>query len=520
MTVHRGDHLLGQNIHLTCSAAPIRDVEGRIIAALDASCCSAEDSRATQSHARALVSTSARIIENQLFLHQFLDQRVLRFHHRPEYIALPHEALLAVDEDGKVIAVNQATLDLLGADARSDLVGRPLEELIGGELERLLVADQPTEIIHPFRDSRHGMRFYGALHNGDRAIPNRHSGITVAPTRQDPDACRGELCDLDTLAGRDLVMQKSAHRARRVMNKHIPIILTGETGTGKELFSRAVHVASERRERPFVALNCAAIPESLIESELFGYKHGAFTGARKEGRRGKIIESSGGTLFLDEIGDMPVTMQSRLLRVLETQEVVPLGAERSIEVDLNIIAASHRDLLQLVDDGLFREDLFYRLNGITLYLTPLRNRCDLRDLVLKILAVENDTGIDLEVSLEAISALLSYRWPGNIRQLRNVIRTAVALCEDGVIVRDDLNLPPPGCDRDPLSDSIDDELSAFVDQDTEEANPLHSAEHQVIQSSLEANDWNVSRTADALHMSRNTLYRKMRKHGLERERMS
>ncbi len=160
------------------------------------------------------------------------------------------------------------------------------------------------------------------------------------------------------------------------------------------------------------------------------------------------------------------------------------------------------------------------MNGITLYLTPLRNRCDLRDLVLKILAVENDTGIDLEVSLEAISALLSYRWPGNIRQLRNVIRTAVALCEDGVIVRDDLNLPPPGCDRDPLSDSIDDELSAFVDQDTEEANPLHSAEHQVIQSSLEANDWNVSRTADALHMSRNTLYRKMRKHGLERERMS
>lgn len=519
VTVHRGDHLLGQNIHLTCSASPIHDPQGRIIAALDASCCSTDDSRAAQSHARALVATSARIIENQYFLRQFHDQRVLRFHHRPELIALPNEALIAVGQDGRILAANNATVGLLGEETQSSLVGRELEELIGGGLEKMLAGDHSAGTVHSFRDRTHGMRFFGFLH-GYQEERIRPRGVTVAPAQEASDACRGQLCDLDTLAGRDVRMQQSVRRARRVMNKRIPIILNGETGTGKELFSRAVHLASERREQNFVALNCAAIPESLIESELFGYKHGAFTGARKEGHRGKIIESSGGTLFLDEIGDMPTAMQSRLLRVLETHEVVQLGAERTVEVNLNIIAATHRDLLKLVADGLFREDLYYRLNGITLYLSPLRDRCDLRDMVLKILAVENDTGIELEVAQDAMSALLTYGWPGNVRQLRNVIRTAVALCEDGVILRDDLNLPPSGQHSDPTSDTLDECVPPSPgNRNPGETDPLRSAEHQVIQASLESHDWNVSRTAEALGMSRNTLYRKLRRHGLVRSQM-
>ena len=162
-------------------------------------------------------------------------------------------------------------------------------------------------------------------------------------------------------------MAYNADCARRVMNKRVNILLTGETGTGKEAFTKAIHDASARAGKPFVAVNCASIPETLIESELFGYKYGAFTGARQEGRRGKILQAHGGTLFLDEIGDMPPALQTRLLRVLEEKEVLPLGSDTPVPVDVFLISATHRNLQEHIATGAFREDLYYRLNGCLLY---------------------------------------------------------------------------------------------------------------------------------------------------------
>src|SRR5690348_5776467 len=194
-----------------------------------------------------------------------------------------------------------------------------------------------------------------------------------------------------------------------------------------------MHLVSRRAERPFVAVNCAAIPETLIESELFGYKPGAFTGARKEGMKGKIMQSSGGTLFLDEIGDMPLSLQTRLLRVLEEQEIVPLGSEVPIKVELHVIAASHRNLREMITRGEFREDLYYRLNGITLELPRLSDRSDRERVIHRALAAETHNGRPAAIEVDALQRLVAFPWPGNIRELRNVIRTALAICDGGVV---------------------------------------------------------------------------------------
>ena len=285
------------------------------------------------------------------------------------------------------------------------------------------------------------------------------------------------------------------------MNKRVNILLTGETGTGKEVFTKAVHDASARAGKPFVAVNCAAIPENLIESELFGYKYGAFTGARHEGRRGKILQANGGTLFLDEIGDMPLPLQTRLLRVLEDKEVTPLGGDTPVPVELYLISATHRNLRERVESGAFREDLYYRLNGLELKLPALRERDDRSLLICDLLAEESE-GASVSITEEAFEALDGYAWPGNIRQLRNVLRAAVALCEDHVVRIEDLPAEIAG----PMmpSGAVRDAVGGFV-----------QAEREALLGELDRQSWNITNTAARLGVSRNTLYRKMRKHGIQ-----
>jgi len=277
--------------------------------------------------------------------------------------------------------------------------------------------------------------------------------------------------------------------------------------------ARALHAGGLWPDKPFVTVNCAAIPESLIESELFGYTRGAFTGAVKEGRVGKILQSSGGTLFLDEIGDMPLMLQTRLLRVIEECEVVPLGSDQAVPVDLHVISASHRDIRQMIGAGEFREDLYYRLNGITLYLPLLRDRADKADLI-HILLKEENGGLDgIEIAEDAFQRLLEYSWPGNIRQLRNALRTACALCCDGTIRLS--NLPQEILDLEPRVPMEPERRETPGEGGS--AGPsaaLRDAECAALRRELERMRWNISRTASALGISRNTLYRKMHRHGI------
>ena len=237
------------------------------------------------------------------------------------------------------------------------------------------------------------------------------------------------LAALDTGDG---AMAAAIVRARKVIDKPIALLLLGESGVGKELFARACHDSGARRDGPFVAVNCAALPESLIEAELFGYRPGAFTGASRDGAPGRIREAEGGTLFLDEIGDMPAPLQARLLRVLQEREVVPLGGGAAVAVDFQLICATHRRLRDDIAEGRFREDLYYRLNGLSLPLPPLRERSDLQALIAVILS-RIAPGQTLRLTPSVASAFVRHSWPGNLRQLSNVLRTAIALADDAVI---------------------------------------------------------------------------------------
>ena len=327
----------------------------------------------------------------------------------------------------------------------------------------------------------------------ETAAPERAGEPVFVTLAADPEQ---RPLTLEKLAGEDPQMLRNVRSAYRIADSNVSVLIQGPTGSGKEAFAHAMHLASRRAARSFVAVNCAAIPETLIESELFGYKSGAFTGARKEGMRGKILQSSAGTLFLDEIGDMPLALQTRLLRVLEEQEIVPLGSETPLKVDLHVIAASHRNLREMIVRGTFREDLYYRLNGITLELPPLKDRADRERVIHHALAAETSNGRPAAIEMDALKRLLEYPWPGNIRELRNVIRTALAICDGGVVRGIDLprEIRESGLDL------------------TAPSSPLRVAEREALLRVIDECHSNMTRTAAQLGVSRNTLYRKLKRH--------
>ncbi|GAC1624163.1 MAG: sigma-54-dependent Fis family transcriptional regulator [Nevskia sp.] len=522
ITIHRNDHFRARHIGLSCSGTPIRDMNGDLIAVLDASSVGSHDTRASQMHTMALVNTSARLIEKCLFLRRCQPYRILRFHSRPEFVNLLHDAALALSESGNVVAADDMAVSLLSVPNRGSLIGRHVTELfdIGdAELQQLVTTRQA---LLPVRDVRLGRRYFitvappqlvARLIDSDRPRRMHPERVHIAPTE------KLTSMTLEDLAGQDPQMLRNIRSARRLADSRVPILIQGPTGSGKEAFAKAIHVASQRAAQNFVAVNCAAIPETLIESELFGYKAGAFTGARKEGMRGRIVQASGGTLFLDEIGDMPLNLQTRLLRVLEEQEVVPLGCETAIKVDLCVISASHRGLSEMIARGEFREDLYYRLNGMTLELPALKDRVDIEQLIRRFIAAETRRERPVAIEADAFERLLAHGWPGNIRELRNVIRTALAICEDNVIRVADLpgNFEPTrmAIDRSPrIPFASDGHAEPPALKPLAGLNPLEAAERNAIIKAVENNCWNMTLTARELGMSRNTLYRKFKRHNI------
>src|SRR6202045_1371692 len=516
VTVHREEHFRRYNLFLSCSGAPILDPHGSIIAVLDAATANSSDSRLIQRHTMALVNMSAHLISRWNFLNEFSRSWILRFHSRPEFVGLLHEALVAIDGAGNILAVNESALLQLGCSTRKSLVGEPIEKFFQFDfatLERRAQFEPST--IWPVRDLAHGRRFFAIARAPLR--PAAHALELVAPnptvaTVDGTQQARGQHH-----VGEDPQMRKNLTFGRQLFAKQVPILLQGATGTGKEAFAKALHHSGLWFDKAFVTVNCAAIPESLIESELFGYTRGAFTGAVKEGRVGKILQSNGGTLFLDEIGDMPLMLQTRLLRVIEEREVVPLGSDQPIPVNLHVISATHRDILQMIQDGEFREDLYYRLNGITLHLPLLRDRGDKAELIRTLLQEENADQESIEIAEDAFRKLLDYSWPGNIRQLRNVLRTASALCRDGVIrlsnlPQEILHTDASARPRAPASAAANVEAAATPMNLPSAA--LRDAECAALLRELERMHWNISRTAQALGISRNTLYRKIHKHNI------
>ncbi len=507
-TVHRGEHFRDYNVPLSCSSAPVLDAYGALLGVLDASSINSSDTREIQRHTMALVSMSASLISRYQFLAEFSDAWILRFHSRPEFVGLLHEALVAVDGDGKVLAVNENGLCQLGLNERARLVGRSIGEVFrftADALHQRGVRDSAT--IWPIRDAARGRRYFALVQPPRETYP-----ATPATTRAGRTGVRG-IASPDVQVGDDPRMRRNLSSGHQLFAKQVPILLRGATGTGKDVFARALHADSLWSDRAFVAVNCAAIPESLIESELFGYRPGAFTGATPEGRVGRILQSSGGTLFLDEIGDMPLLLQSRLLRALEAREILPVGSDQPVAVDLHVISATHHDLRQMVTRHEFREDLYYRLAGITLELPPLHDRQDKRQLIHAILHEECGEGELVDIAEDAFERLLAYRWPGNIRQLRNALRTAAALCSNRVIRLS--NLPQEIVDPEESVVAMA-PASGFTGSTAEQipGAALQTAEHTALLQALAQQGGNITLTARALGISRNTLYRKIRKHSI------
>ncbi|WP_223466803.1 sigma-54-dependent Fis family transcriptional regulator [Pseudomonas sp. GL-RE-26] len=493
LTIHQDEHFRGRHTGLTCSASPVFDPHGELLAVLDVSSARRDVSRQSQFHTMALVNLSAKMIESCYFLRCFDNQWLLRFHLQAESVGLFSEGLLAFDGEGRICAVNQSALNLLG-HIRGGLLGKPVEAFFDCSLDELLGrASTNAAASWPLR-TRDGRKLFAVL----RGEARRPLPIPMVPAAKVAQAPRLSGICLD-----DATLQADFRKALRVYERDVPLLINGETGSGKEAFAKAVHHASQRAEKAFVALNCAAIPESLIESELFGYRGGSFTGARKEGMRGKLQQADGGTLFLDEIGDMPLALQTRLLRVLEDRQVVPIGGEPEA-VNVRIISATHRNLLDRVQDGSFREDLYYRLNGLEVALPALRDRSD-KSRLLDFLLAEEAGGETVLIDGPAREALLGFAWPGNVRQLRNVLRTLSALCEGGRIGLEDL----PAMIR-----SARPAVAQAIEEPSE--HPLEDAERLALLTALGQTRWHMTHTAEQLGVSRNTLYRKLRKHGIAR----
>jgi transcriptional regulator of acetoin/glycerol metabolism len=465
-------------------------------------------------HTVALVHSSAKLIEKCLFLRHHREDALLRFHLRPEFVDLLHDGALAMAQDGTIVGTDLTGLKLLGANHRNDVVGRSIGDIFDASYEELLPTNRSARrAIWQLRDNQFGRLYYASLSecgaNGAQSeLPASVSPRAIVHVSRDEGV---SSLTLDDLAGEDPHMLRNVRNARRIADRNVSVLIRGSTGSGKEAFAKALHLASARSKHAFVAVNCAAIPETLIESELFGYGPGAFTGARRGGMRGRIVQSSGGTLFLDEIGDMPLPLQTRLLRVLEEQEVTPLGTEEVVKVDLRVICASHRNLRELLARGEFREDLYYRLNGITIELPSLSSRRDRGDLIRKCIAREfGGTGESASIESAALKQLMSYDWPGNIRELRNAIRTALAICEGGVIRCCDLPTEIRQLKR--VSRSTRDSDAPEAAAAPEEPASFESAERKVLLQAIEQNHWVMSRVAAQLGISRNTLYRKLHTH--------
>lgn len=482
--IHGPDHFLKRNRILSCHAAPIFSPAGGILGILDLS----GPANTLHDHALPLVQGLARGISQQILLAQSGQRLIFRAANQPA--GAFHQAMLLLDESGLIIGANEVALQVLDTDWR--LIGTPYEQWISG-----------TPSPQDRRLHRHdGRPLIAALQTPARPAMVPGQALTRLPPR--PAAARP-----DALPAPDATTQPLLDQAIRATHAGLAVLLHGETGTGKEVLARHIHARGARAGGTFVAINCAALPEHLIESELFGYEPGAFTGARREGARGLLRQAHLGTLFLDEIGDMPLGLQTRLLRVLQEREVQPLGSEKRYPLDFSLISASHQDLPDLIAKGLFRSDLYYRLQDMPLELPALRQRADLAEFIQH--AYHKLGG---QIGSSAVAILAKHRWPGNYRELDSLLRRLRCQFPDHTLIgpehlpdalrthgpQQPASLPgTPAAAPDPIG------LGSTTD------GSLTNLQQAAIQQALQSCAGNMTQAAKILGIHRSTLYRKLRK---------
>ena len=511
--IYAWEHFCEENHFLTCSAAPIRDPQGNTVGVLDAS----GDYRGANPHTIGMVVAMARAIENQLNLEQTQHQLYVASGFSNTLVNGVADGIIAINRDGIITTINARGGELLGVPPAT-AKGQPLLECCSNDAPILQVVTSGTgyhnrEFI--FKDGRRMLSSASPLHDEKGGIVGAIAflrEVTEGRFSKRPLALPCPGCTFDDIVGESAAIQAVKHWAVMAAACSSTVLILGESGTGKELFARAIHSGSWRSSGPFVAINCAALPETLIESELFGYVGGSFTGANKGGQPGKFELANRGTILLDEIGDMPLTMQAKLLRVLQDKRVSRIGSAQEVEVDVRIIAATNCDLKKEVENGRFREDLYYRLAVLEINVPPLRERQD--DIPLLARTLVNRIAVRLkrapiEIDEDVFVKFAACSWPGNIRAMENAIERAMVQMGDArVLTAAYLDLPD---EKAPPAPAPSAQPAA---QTTHLIKPLREVERQAIAEALSFCCGNIKETANRLGIARNTVYRKMKDYDL------
>ncbi|HJV64520.1 MAG TPA: sigma-54-dependent Fis family transcriptional regulator [Geomonas sp.] len=534
--IYAWEHYCQQHHFLTCSAAPIFDPDGELIGILDIS----GDYRVANAHTLGMVVAAANAVENQLRLLRATDKLYMAYRYSNALLENMSDGLISINNSGIITEINAKGAEIFGVSP-SRAKGRHVEQVVsarspmlrvltdGEEYEdREIIIEKVGKKIYSsaslLRDDTGGVIGVVAVF---REIDNRQQ-----PRR--PTVMHSHCYTLDDIIGESPAIAAAKEWAKLAADSPSTVLINGESGTGKELFAQAIHNASPRQGRQFIALNCAALPESLIESELFGYEEGTFTGARKGGQAGKFEIADGGTIFLDEIGDMSLSVQAKLLRVLQEKKVSRIGSCREKSVDIRVIAATHKDLVAEVEKGNFRQDLFYRLNVLGMRIPALRERPEDFGLLTRHLAdkICRKLGKEAVVVEEALLQKIgSHSWPGNIRELENALERAIIRSGTDRVLREERldvievalrGTGTCGASSPPVAKELThagqgkvgrgEFASAVEEERPAELLSLRDAEKKLICDALAYYDGNIQKAAVKLGIGRNTLYRKMKEY--------
>nr|WP_275899658.1 sigma-54-dependent Fis family transcriptional regulator [Bacillus piscicola] len=480
-----------QGVHpWVCSSAPIRDPRtNNILGIIDLT----GPSHHAQSHSLSVVQNVSYLIEQQLFIHSYDVFKHLQDTYQ-EMKTNTSAHVVILDEMLHVVHGDSACLDLFSLSHWTQLWEK--EEI--SSLKRVLLAKKPYELEWEVASFPSKIRVRRITFNAEHigfALFIEKTGLSAPPNTK-----------LKGVIGQSAALKQAVQKIGVISDKNIPVLLTGVSGTGKEVFAHNIHLKSERKHNPFIAINCGAIPENLITSELFGYARGAFTGGDPQGKKGKFEEANGGTVFLDEIGEMPLDLQVHLLRVLQEKEVVPVGSAKPVPIDVRIIAATNQDLESLIQKGAFRADLYYRLNVVEVHLPPLKNRKGDIPLLCQHFAKElaNRHGREVPaISQDVLALFEEYSWPGNIREMKNVMEYAILFHGGHCITLES------------LPKYILEKQNEFDTYTADRLTPLERAEREEIIELIHATNGNLSEVARRCQIARTTLYRRMKKYEID-----
>lgn len=520
--VSGAEHYCKKHHQWTCSAAPIYGYNGEIVAVLDLS----GPAQAAYSHTLGMVAAAANAITMQFNVQQKNYELALMNKRLTSIFNTMSDGVILFDRSGIVRESNPIAAQLLGKKGKSTN-GIPVDAALGGNNEIISKLLHNKEIYADLElpiDTERGVS--RCVLSGETIVDGNgviSGGVIILRPVDKVHRLINKFSGHYTtfkfsdIIGQDPKLAEAIRQATMAANTLSNVVLLGESGTGKEMFAQAIHNQSSRRNGPFIALNCGAIPRELVGSELFGYEEGAFTGARRGGRPGNFELASGGTLFLDEIGDMPLEQQVAMLRVLQDRKVARIGGNKVIPVDVRIICATNKDLCKLVRQGTFRQDLYYRLQVFTINIPPLRERREDIELLFHnfVEQLGQEQGTNFRVAAAVWDLITRYDWPGNVRELRNVVERACNMAENGVITLS--SLPPelfPGMAADvspPVEQAPEQEQA--INRNTRKL-LMAEKERQEIVLLLMQEGGNISRVASLLGIARSTLYRKMRQYSI------